>query len=154
MLTDVERREIEQEIAHYPERRAGAVDALMLLQRRRGWISDESLQDLAHLLGMTREDVEGVATFYSLIFRRPVGRHVVFLCDSISCWIKGSERIRGQFKRDYGTAMGETTKDGRFTVLPIACLGHCERAPAMMIDEDVYGDVAPEELDVIVEKYQ
>ena len=154
MLTDIERHEIEAALQHYPDKRAGTIDALLLLQRRRGWISDESLLDIAQFLDMTREDVDGVATFYNLIFRQPVGRHVLFMCDSISCWIMGYERVRHQLHSRYGADMGQTTDDGRLTILPIACLGHCERAPAIMIDTDIYGNVTPDKIERIVEKYK
>lgn len=154
MLSDTERDEIEGALKHYPDKRAGTIDVLLLLQRRRGWISDESLLDIAQFLGMTREDVDGVATFYNLIFRKPVGRHVLFMCDSISCWIMGCERVRERLLDRYGVNVGQTTSDGRLTVLPIACLGHCERAPAIMIDTDIYGNVTPDKIDGIVEKYR
>lgn len=154
MLSDIERLEIEKAVKHYPDKQAGAIDALLLVQRRRGWISDESLLDIAQFLGMTREDVDGVATFYNRIFRQPVGRHVLFLCDSISCWIMGCEQVRNQLSSRYGVEMGQTTGDDRFTILPIACLGHCERAPAIMIDDDVYGNVTPDKIERIVEKYK
>lgn len=154
MLSDAERRELEEALKHYPDKRSGTIDALLIVQRRRGWISDDSLLDIAQFLEMTSEDVDSVATFYNLIFRKPVGRHVAFLCDSISCWIRGCEQVREQLKKQYGIDLGQTTRDGRLTVLPIACLGHCERAPAMMIDHDVYGDVTPDKIDRIVEKYK
>ena len=154
MLTDIERRELEDALKHYPDKRGAAIDALLIFQRRRGWISDDSLLDIAQFLDMTAEDVDSVATFYNLIFRKPVGRHVAFMCDSISCWIKGCEQVQEQIKILYEVDLGQTTTDGRLTVLPIACLGHCERAPAMMIDQDVYGDVTPEKIEQIVEKYK
>lgn len=154
MLTDIERHELEDALKHYPDKRSGTIDALLIVQRRRGWISDDSLLDIAQFLEMTSEDVDSVATFYNLIFRKPVGRHVAFLCDSISCWIRGCEEIREQLKKHYDIDLGQTTRDGRLTLLPIACLGHCERAPAMMIDQDVYGDVMPEKIERIVEKYR
>ena len=154
MLTDIERRELEAALKHYPDKRSGTIDALLIVQRRRGWISDDSLLDIAQFLGMTCEDVDSVATFYNLIFRKPVGRHVAFLCDSISCWILGCDQVREQLKKHYDIDLGQTTRDGRLTVLPIACLGHCERAPAMMIDQDVYGEVTPEKVESIVEKYK
>ncbi len=154
MLTEEDRAEIERALEHYPDKRAGAIDALLIVQRRRGWISDDSLLDIAQFLGMTGEDVDSIATFYNLIFRKPVGRHVAFLCDSISCWIMGYEQVRAQIKESYEIEPGQTTRDGRLTCLPIACLGHCERAPAMMIDQDVYGDVTPEKVESIVEKYK
>lgn len=154
MLSDIERGEIEEALKHYPDKRAGTIDALLLLQRHRGWVSDESLLDIAQFLDMTREDVDGVATYYNLIFRQPVGRHVLFMCDSISCWIMGYERVRQQLTSRYGVDMGQTTNDGRLTILPIACLGHCERAPAIMMDGDVYGNVTPDKIECIVEKYK
>lgn len=154
MLSDIEHHEIEDALKHYPDKRAGAIDALLIVQRRRGWISDDSLLDIARFLGMTGEDVDSVATFYNLIFRKPVARHVAFLCDSISCWVMGYEQVRDQIKKSYEIDLGQTTRDGRLTLLPIACLGHCERAPAMMIDQDVHGDVTPEKVERIVEKYR
>jgi NADH-quinone oxidoreductase subunit E len=154
MLTDIERRELEDALKHYPDKRAGTIDALLIVQRRRGWISDDSLLDIAQFLEMTSEDVDSVATFYNLIFRKPVGRHVAFLCDSISCWIRGCDQIREQLKKHYDIDLGQTTRDGRLTVLPIACLGHCERAPVMLINQDVYGEVTPEKVESIVEKYK
>lgn len=115
MLSDIELRELDDALRHYPDKRAGAIDALLIVQRRRGWISEDSLLDIAQFLGMTRDDVDGVATFYNLIFRKPVGRHVVFLCDSISCWIMGYEAVRAQIKKSYEIDLGQTTRDRRLT---------------------------------------
>ena len=154
MLSDIEQREIERALAHYPDKRAGAIDALLIVQRRRGWISDDLLLDIAQFLGMTGADLDGVATFYNLIFRKPVGRHVAFLCDSISCWVMGYDQVRAQIKKSYEIDLGQTTRDGRLTCLPIACLGQCERAPAMMIGQDVYGNIRPETVETIMEKYK
>ncbi|NJL17931.1 MAG: NADH-quinone oxidoreductase subunit NuoE [Nitrospira sp.] len=154
MLSDTERRELEDAVKHYPDKRGATIDALLTIQRRRGWISDDTLLEIAQFLEITVEDVDSVATFYNLVFRKPVGRHVAFVCDSISCWIKGCEQVQEQIKTLYQADLGQTSPDGRFTVLPIACLGHCERAPALMIDQDVYGDVTPEKIEQIVEKYK
>ena len=93
---------------------------------------------------MTPDELDGVATFYNLIFRKPVGRHVIMLCDSVSCWIMGYERLRAQPDDAAGHRLGETTADGRFTLLPIVCLGACDHAPAMMIDDDLHGDLDAE----------
>lgn len=153
MLSGTERQELEDAVTHYPDKRGAAIDALLIVQRRRGWISDETLLDIAQFLEITAEDLDSIATFYNLIFRKPVGRHVAFVCDSISCWIKGSEQIQEQIKALYAADLGQTSPDGRLTVLPIACLGHCERAPAVMIDQDVYGEVMPEKVESIMGKY-
>jgi NADH-quinone oxidoreductase subunit E len=154
MLSDTERRELEDTVKHYPDKRGAAIDALLTIQRRRGWISDDTLFEIAQFLEITVEDLDSIATFYNLVFRKPVGRHVAFVCDSISCWIKGCEQVQERMKTLYDVDFGQTSPDGRLTVLPIACLGHCERAPALMIDQDVYGDVTPEQIEQIVEKYK
>jgi NADH-quinone oxidoreductase subunit E len=153
MLTDIERREIEEEISHYPDRQAGCVEALKVVQRHRGWVSDESLKTVAAVLGMTPDELDGVATFYNLIFRKPVGRHVILLCDSISCWVGGCDAVRKGLQTRLGISMGETTGDGRFTLLPIVCLGACDRAPAMMIDDELHGDLTAASVDRILERY-
>ncbi len=139
MLTEEERSEIEAEMQNYAQKQAVCIDALRIVQRHRGgWVPDEAIQDLAEFLDMTPEDLDGVATFYNLIFREPVGRHVVMLCNSVSCWVMGYEKVREQLKETLGVDFGGTTPDGRFTFLPNVCLGICDHAPAMMIDEDTY----------------
>ena len=102
---------------------------------------------------MTPDELDGVATFYSLIFRRPVGQHVILLCDSISCWIMGYERLHTHLRSRLGITLGETTAVGQFTLLPIPCLGTCDHAPALMIDDELYRDLDPEKLDQVLEHY-
>ena len=154
MLTPEEINEIEAEAAHYPKREAVCIDALKIVQRHRGWISDESVRDIAQHLAMSATDVDSIATFYNLIFRKPVGRHVVMVCDSVSCWIMGYDRIREHLTERLGIALGETSADGEFTMLPIACLGACDHAPALMIDETLHQDLEPKEVDRVLEQYR
>lgn len=154
MLTEEEKREIADEFPKYEKREAACIDALQIVQRHRGWVSDSSIQDLAEFLQMTPEELDGVATFYNLIFRKPVGKHTVMLCDSITCWVMGYEAIRERVKARLGTDFGETSTDGEFTFLPIVCLGTCDHAPAMMIDNELYRDLAPDEIDGILDKYR
>jgi NADH-quinone oxidoreductase subunit E len=153
-LSAEERREIEAEFARYPTRRAVCIDAMKIVQRHRGWISDESLQDIAQLLEMSLDELDGVATFYNLLYRKPVGRHVVLLCDSVSCWIMGYNRLRERLCSKLGERLGETTPDGRFTLLPIVCLGTCDHAPAMMVDEDLHRDLDPDGAEKALENYK
>jgi len=154
MLTSEERQEIEAELARYPQRQAVCIDAMKIVQRHRGWVSDESIRDIAESLGMSPADLDGVATFYNLIYRKPVGRHVLLLCDSVSCWIMGYERLRDRLTQQLGIQFGETTPDGRFTLLPVVCLGTCDHAPALMIDNDLHRDLSPESVDRILENYR
>jgi len=154
MLTPEERQEINAEFARYPTRQAVCIEALKVVQRHRGWVSDEGLKDIGDALDMTPEELDAVATFYNLVFRRPVGRHVALICDSVSCWIMGYEKLRQGLTSRLNVSLGETTADNRFTVLPIVCLGVCDHAPAMMIDDDLYRDVEPPQLDELLEKYK
>ncbi len=153
MLTSEELKEIDAEAANYPAKRSACIDALKIVQRRKGWISDEGVKDIADYFGMTCDEVDAVATFFNLIFRKPVGRHVILLCDSISCWVMGYESLREHLGRRLGIGLGETTPDGRFTLLPVCCLGDCDHAPAMMIDEDLHEDLDPTKVDEILERY-
>jgi len=153
MLSDVERGEIEQALMHYPDRRAGSVEALRIVQRHRAWISDGTLKDIADFLQMTPDELDAVATFYNLVFRKPVGRHVMFVCNSISCWIAGSDHVIQDTESRLGVTIGETTVDGRVTLLPIVCLGACHRAPAVMIDDDLY-QMRPGMMPDVLQRYK
>jgi len=144
MLTLQEKKEIEELLPNYPTSQAAGIDVLLILQRHRGWISDETLIEAAEFLGMTPSELDSVATFYNLIFRKPVGRHVILVCDSVSCWIMGFDPVLEYLKKRLGIGFGETTADGRFTLLPHVCLGACDKAPAMMIDDDLHVELDPE----------
>jgi len=154
MLTDDERREIEAEMTRYPTPQAVCVDAMTIVQRHRGWISDESLRDVAALLHMTVDELDGVATFYNLIFRRPVGRHVILVCNSVTCWMLGADRVREELSVASGAGVGATSTDDRFTLLPIVCLGACDHAPVMMIDRDLHADVDPAGVGELLARYR
>ena len=151
-LSQQEIDEIEAEIAHLPDRRSAAIDALKIVQKYRGWVSDESLKATAKLLEMSVEELDGVATFYSLIFRSPVGEKVVMYCDSVSCWIMGCNSVRDQLKDKLSIEPGETTADGKYTLLPVTCLGDCDHAPALMFGDELHHDLTPESIDKIFEE--
>lgn len=153
MLSQNEIQEIEHEINLVPYKRAALIESLKIVQKHRGWISNESVEEIADHLGISTAEVDSVATFYNLIFRKPVGRHVILLCDSISCYVMGHQKIYKALIEKLQIKYGETTGDKRFTLLPNACLGCCDHAPALMIDEDLYRDVTIEQLDNIIEKY-
>lgn len=150
VLTVEELREIDLEISHAPYRPAVAIDALKIVQKHHGWVSDESLQALAEYLGMSSAELDGIATFYSLIYRRPVGEKVISLCDSVTCWIKGYDQLRCHISERLGVQLGETTADKRFTFLPAPCLGACDRAPVMMVGEETHLDLTADSIDQIL----
>jgi len=153
MLTTEEIHEIEKAIHLVPVKKAACVEALKIVQHHRRWISDESLKDVATYMEMSPEELDSVATFYNLIFRRPVGRHVILLCDSISCWVMGYESILAKLTQSLSIKYGETSADGRFTLLPNPCLGTCDCAPALMIDNDLYRNITVDQLDEILNRY-
>lgn len=153
MLTETEIQEIDHEVMLVPYKKAAVIEALKIVQKQRGWISDDSVEAIADHLEMSPAEVDSVATFYNLIFRKPVGRHVILLCDSISCYVMGYQKIYEGLQQQLNIRFGQTTADKCFTLLPNACLGCCDHAPALMIDSDLYKDVKLEELKGILQNY-
>lgn len=154
MLSIEEIKKIDHEIALVPVRKAACIEALKIVQQQRGWISDESLEAIATYMEMSAEELESVATFYNLIFRKPVGRNIILLCDSISCYVMGYDKIYEYLQSRLHIKFGETTPDSRFTLLPNACLGCCDHAPALMINHDLYKNLTNENLDEILKEYK
>jgi len=153
VLSETERSAIEHEMHHYEDPRAASIEALKIVQKERGWVPDGASEAIGAILGIPGSDVEGVATFYSQIFRVPVGRHVIRVCDSMTCYIGGHESVLGSIQKQLGIGLGQTTPDQRFTLLPVCCLGNCDKAPALMIDEDTFGDVKAEDVAKLLEAY-
>jgi NADH-quinone oxidoreductase subunit E len=143
-LSDTEIAAIDAELAHVPIPAGAAIDALKIVQAHRGWISDESLKAIAAHLDMSAAELDGIATFYTLIFRRPVGEKVILLCNSVTCWIKGCDSLQEKITEHLGIGLGETTPDDKYTLLPMTCLGACDKAPVMMIGDDLHENVGLE----------
>ncbi len=147
VLSEQELAAIDAEIEHAPYRNAVAIDALKIVQAHRGWVSDESLRAIARHLQMSADELEGIATFYNLIFRKPVGERVILLCNSVTCWVKDCEGLRARISGRLGIGLGETTPDNRFTLLPVTCLGACDQAPVMMVGDELHERVDEATLD-------
>ena len=154
MLTEEEKREIQEEVKQYPYPAVACIDALKIVQQHRGWVSDESVKDIAEVLRISGEEVDSVATFYSRIYRKPVGRHVILICDSVSCMIMGYESLYQHISKKLGINFGGTSSDGRFTLLPISCLGDCDNAPVMIINNDHFNRLTIEKIDELLERYK
>lgn len=153
MLNEQEQREIDEVLRHGKDNRACISDALKIVQKHRRWVCDEAVADVAGALAISASEVESIATFYNQIFRRKVGRHVIQICDSVSCWVTGYENIRDALERRLDIRLGETTADGRFTLVPSACLGACDKAPVMMVDEDLHENLTGEKIEAILGQY-
>ena len=146
-LTEIEIGEIEREIQHLPDRQSAAIDALKIVQVHRGWISDNSLAAIAQLLGMTVDELDGIATFYNLIYRQPVGENVILFCDSVSCWLMDGEKVCKKLSEKLEIEFGQTSADNKYTLLPVTCLGDCDHAPAMMVGDELHHDLTVDNLD-------
>jgi NADH-quinone oxidoreductase subunit E len=135
----------------YPEKKAALLPAMHLIQKERGgWFSAETIKDTAELFGVTDIHVQGIVGFYDMFHDEPVGRHVVRLCKTLSCKLRGADELRAHIQRTYGVDHGETTSDGAFTFRCFECLGHCTTAPMMLVDEERHENLTPEKVDRVL----
>jgi len=151
-LGDDMRTAIEDAKAHHGGRRAAMLETLRMIQQQHGWVSDAHLKEAADLLGVTTAELEDIATFFSLIFRRPVGERLILLCDGASCWLNGADAVRDAVMDRLGIGFGETTADGKYTLINICCVGGCDHAPAAVIGRDrkLVGPLSPDDLDTLL----
>jgi len=143
---------LQEQIAKAEQPRELAVDIMLALQRHFGHLSDEALEEGARLLGMTPLELEELATFYDFIYRKPVGKFVIHVCDGVVCWMNGYDRVVDYLCEKLEIQVGETTEDGLFTLLPTACIGYCDLSPAMLVNGRPYGPLTPEKIDDILNK--
>lgn len=154
MFLEPLRTELKERIAGAITPREAAVDVLKRLQQEYGWLSDETVEQAAALLGLSPLQLDELATFYEMLYRRPVGRHVIHVCDSISCWSLGGETMLAHLSSQLGIQPGETTADGLFTLLPCCCLGNCGNAPTMMVGDRLHGDLTVAQINQLLDTYR
>ena len=143
---------LQKRIASVEHPRELAVDIMLTCQNHYGYLSDEALEEAARLLDMTPLELEELATFYDFIYREPVGRFVIHVCDGVVCWMNGYDSVLDHLVKTLAIKPGETTADGLFTVLPTACIGYCDLSPAMLINGRAYGPLTPEKIDDILNR--
>jgi NADH-quinone oxidoreductase subunit E len=119
-------------------------------KERDGWFSDDTIRDTAALFDVPDMHVRGIVGFYDMFHSAPVGRHMVRLCKTLSCKLRGADELRAHIKNKYGVGNGETTEDGAFTFKCFECLGHCSTAPMMLVDEEKYENLTTEALDQVL----
>lgn len=147
------REHLADHCTHYANRRVGLIWVMQQLQSYYGgWLPDRGIREASDIVGVALPEVEGVATFFNWFFREPVGRKIVVVCDSISCYLGGCERNLEHMEKKLGITLGQTTPDGEYTLLPIVCLGNCDKAPCMMVGDDLHSNLTPEALDKIFER--
>lgn len=141
-------------LKRYPSTKENLLDILHDLQEANphNYLSDEALVDVADYLGLTLSEVKGTASFYSMFSFTPRGKHIIRICESPPCQLLGASTVLQKLKETLSVKVGETTGDGLFTLETTSCLGVCGVAPAMMIDEEVYGNLTPEKIETIIER--
>lgn len=151
MIPEELHRALQERVRCAVTAREAAVDVMKELQRHYGgWLPDEGVEEAAKLLGLSPLQLEELATFYEKIYRRPVGRKLIQVCDSISCWTGCCSEIIDHLQRRLDIALGGTSADGIFTLVPCCCLGRCGDAPAMFVGDTFYGRLTPERVDRIL----
>ena len=152
MITEELRSGLQDKIAKAENPREQAINVMYEIQRHYGYLTDEGLGEAAALLGMTPLELEELATFYDFVYREPVGRFVLHVCDGVVCWMFHEGTLFDYMCQKLEVCAGEVTADGMFTVLPTACIGNCDEAPAMVVNGRFFGNLTPGRLDEILEQ--
>lgn len=151
MIPEHVKKSLEERVAHAVSPREAAVDVMKMLQSHYGWLTDEAVGEAAELLGLSRLQVDELATFYEMIYRRPVGKKVIHVCDSISCWSACCAEIMAHLQARLGVEPGGTSADGMFTLIPCCCMGMCGDGPVMSVGANFYTNLTPERVDEALE---
>ena len=138
-------------VARYPQPKAAMLPVLWEVQRRRGWIDLDTERWVAQRLGVEPAHVHGVVTFYTMFHPKPVGKYHIQVCSTLSCMLRGSEDVVGQLQRKLGIKPGETTPDGKFSLVKVECLGSCGTAPMLQLNDAYYENLTPEKLDRLID---
>lgn len=153
-MTDSMTARINELTRKYPDREAALLPALYLAQREYGYITPEAMEFIAETLSIPKATVKGVATFYSMYLHKPVGRHLIQLCTNVSCMVFGAERLVDILRDRYGITPGGTSQDGRFSLVIMECIGACDQAPAMLVNNELHGNLDENNLHSILERYK
>ncbi len=154
MLSEATRTRIVELIERYPHRRSALLPSLYLVQDAEGHVSEESMAEVGDLLRLTPADVKSVASYYTMFFKQPVGRHTIDVCTNLSCKARGCDKVLAYVLDKLKVEPGATTADGRFYVHAVECLGQCERAPMMEIDLEPFGPLdTPEAIDAALDRF-
>jgi NADH-quinone oxidoreductase subunit E len=151
-LSEEGRAELDRLLSRYPDRAAAILPALHLVQGEFGYVPDEAIQYVAELVGASPADVEGVATFYTMFERRPMGKHHLQICRNLSCSLMGAERLIDHVSERLGIRPGQTTPDGKFTLSVVECLGSCGTAPVMQVGDEYHENLTVEAIDSLLDR--
>ncbi|BGI51352.1 MAG: NADH-quinone oxidoreductase subunit NuoE [Buchnera aphidicola (Ceratovacuna japonica)] len=141
MLNKVEKKFVIEELKKYKNPEASVVESLKFVQKRLRWISLDVMNEISRIISVPVSKIESIATFYNHIFRKPVGKNIVKYCDGVVCYINGYKKIKNVISKHLKIKPGQTTKDNKFTLIPICCLGNCNNSPTIMINENLFSNV-------------
>jgi NADH-quinone oxidoreductase subunit E len=152
---DDHREEIEKLCAKYPQRRSALIMVLWIVQQKVGWVPQEAMKEVAEIFGVTPTEVYEVVSFYTMFQQKPTGRHHIAFCHTLSCAITGAYEAIDYIRGKFGFEEGENiSKDGRFSMEEVECIGACANAPAMLVGETLYGNLTPQRIDDILAKHE
>ena len=146
-FTPERRRKFEELATHYPpeQRKSAIIYALFLVQQQQGYVSANAMRHVAEVIGCTPAEVEDVVSYYAMFYRQPVGKYVVQVCRTLSCALRGAERVTEEIAAKLGVAVGGTDATGTFTLVEVECLGACDRAPVVMVNDGWHECLKPED---------
>ena len=154
MLSEKTRTRIVELMGRYPHRRSALLPSLYLVQEAEGYVTEESMAEVGDLLRLTPADVKSVASYYTMFFKKPVGRHTIDICTNLSCKARGCDKVVDYVLKKLNVELGGSTSDGRYYVHAVECLGQCERAPMIEIDLEPFGPLeTPEAIDAALERF-
>jgi NADH-quinone oxidoreductase subunit E len=151
-LTPERNTKVDELTKRYPNNRAALLPVLWLCQEQNGWISPEVIAFVAERLGLSTAAVKGVVTFYTMFHEEPVAPHVVWVCRTLSCELRGAKAIQEHLEKRFGCGAGGTSKDGKFTLLKAECLAACGQAPMVQINDRYYEDLTLDKLDALIDR--
>jgi NADH-quinone oxidoreductase E subunit len=144
MFSEATEQKFSELVSVYPQKRSALIPMLILAQREFGWVTPDAIRYIAEYLGLSASDVESVASFYTMLHLRPIGRHEILVCTNIACMLSGSDAIEETLKDTIGTGFGRTSSDGEFTLIEAECLGSCTTAPVIQVDGEFHENLTPE----------
>ena len=150
MLSEDARKRIQDLRKVYETNQSALIPALHIAQADKGWLSPETQLEVAQLLDVTPQEVRGVVTFYTMFHQKPVGKYLLQVCRNLSCSLKGGHRLQAQIEQRLQIREGETTKDGRFTLISVECLGSCGTAPVVQVNNDYHENMDVAKMDQLL----
>ena len=154
MISEQAKQRMRELAGRYPSARSAVMPALYIAQEEEGYITQNALEAVAEAIGLTVDDVESVATFYTMYYKRPPGRKVVKVCTSISCYLRNCDALVEHLEERFGIKRGETSADGNYTLLTAECLASCGTAPVLQVNDEFVENVTLDKVDALVDGWE